>query len=118
MARFEEAVNAFQIRVQNTKHKGNGTPGSYRRKNGKPTTLTSGFRINQTNPCPPARAPNDNTNSMAMAANRLSPVNEVNNQHKDKLASKPSTPSNEIKAVEAETPRIFAKNAIAYAGIN
>jgi hypothetical protein len=42
----------------------------------------------------------------------------VNNQHSDKLASNPSTPSNEIKAVEAETPRILAKNAIAYAGIN
>jgi hypothetical protein len=111
-------VNAFQIRVQKTKHKGNGTPGSYRRKNGKPTILTSGFRISQSNPWPPARAPKESTKSIARAAKRLSPVNEVNNQHSDKLASNPSTPSNEIKAVEAETPRILAKNAIAYAGIN
>src|SRR5215213_9627262 len=118
MTRTEEAVNAFQIRVQNTKHKGNGTPGSYRRKNGKPTNLTSGFSINQTRPCPPARAPKESTIRIASAANRLSPVNEVNSQPNDKLASNPSTPSKTINAVDADIPRILAKQAITYAGIN
>src|ERR1700754_1733806 len=115
---MEDAVSAFHKSVQKTKHKGNGTPGSYRRTNGKPTSLTSGFKINHINPWPPARAPKVSTNRMASAAKRLSPVNEVNNQYSDKLASKPSTPSNRMNDVDAEMPKILAKNAITYGGIN